>query len=161
MFLDRDGTINSDEGHYYVYRPNDFVLNREVVEGLRLLQDKGFLLIVVTNQGGVAKGIYTESDVEIVHKYMCRILEDKGVLLHGIYYCPHHESVIDCDCRKPSPGMIDRAIRDLNLDRNRCYLIGDSSRDIEAAKAAQIKGFKIEPNASIVPICKKIIAYED
>lgn len=161
VFLDRDGTLNSDEGHYYIYRPKDFVLNDGVIEGLRLLQDYGFLLIVITNQGGVAKGVYTEKDVEAVHQEMRKQLSQGGVELTAIYYCPHHDSVQACDCRKPSPYMINQAILDYDLSEAYCYLIGDSDRDIEAAKKAGIKAFKIEKNTSIVEVCKKIVQYED
>ena len=93
VFFDRDGTINSDEGHYYIYKPEDFVFNPGVVEGMKRLQDAGYLLFVITNQGGVAKGIYTCEDVDRVHAYMCSELAKQGIQLTKIYYCPHHESV--------------------------------------------------------------------
>ena len=103
VFLDRDGTINSDEGHYYIYKPEDFVFNPGVIEGLKRLQKAGYLLIVITNQGGIAKGIYTREDMFKVHEKMCAELEKHGVTLTKIYYCPHHESIKTCVCRKPSP----------------------------------------------------------
>lgn len=93
VFLDRDGTINSDEGHYYIYKPEDFVFNPGVIEGLKRLQKAGYLLIVITNQGGIAKGIYTREDMFKVHEKMCAELEKHGVTLTKIYYCPHHESI--------------------------------------------------------------------
>lgn len=161
VFLDRDGTINSDEGHYYIYRPDDFVLNKGVVEGLRLLQENDFLLIVVTNQGGVAKGEYTEADVDLVHNRMQELLVAEGIILSGVYYCPHHDSIAKCKCRKPLPYMIDKAIEDFQLNRSKCYLIGDSERDIQAAEAAEVNAFKIQKNTSILPICEKIVRNED
>ena len=88
VFLDRDGTINSDEGHYYIYKPEDFVFNPGVIEGLKRLQKAGYLLIVITNQGGIAKGIYTREDMFKVHEKMCAELEKHGVTLTKIYYCP-------------------------------------------------------------------------
>ena len=105
VFFDRDGTINSDEGHYYIYKPEDFVFNPGVVEGMKRLQDAGYLLFVITNQGGVAKGIYTCEDVDRVHVYMCSELAKQGIQLTKIYYCPHHESVQACEC-KPRRGRI-------------------------------------------------------
>ncbi len=161
VFLDRDGTLNSDEGHYYVYRPEDFVLNEGVVEGLKLLQEKGFLLIVVTNQGGVAKGIYTKEEVQKVHQKMCKLLEQEGVDLTDIYCCPHHETVAECKCRKPKVGMLEKAIWEYDLDASKCWLIGDSERDVMAGENAGIRSFKIAKNSSIVEICKKIVSSED
>lgn len=161
VFLDRDGTLNSDKGHYYIFRPEDFVLNEGVVEGLKLLQENGYLLIVITNQGGIAKGKYTPQDVEAVHNKMQDMLRQEGIELTAVYYCPHHESVAACECRKPSPYMIQQAISEYNLEAAVCYMIGDSERDIAAAKAAGVKGFKIAKNSSIVQLCKKIVADED
>ena len=103
VFFDRDGTINSDEGHYYIYKPEDFVFNPGVIEGMKKLKEAGYLLFVITNQGGIAKGIYTHEDVKKVHARMCEELERNGVKIDKIYYCPHHESVKTCICRKPSP----------------------------------------------------------
>lgn len=161
VFLDRDGTLNSDVGHYYIYRPEDFVLNEGVVEGLRMLQEKGYLLIVITNQGGVAKGEYTEKDVELVHQKMEELLAKQGVKLTAVYYCPHHESVAACECRKPSPFLIEQALAKYELNPNHCFMIGDSDRDVEAARRAGVAAFKIVKNSSIVNVCEKIVANED
>lgn len=161
VFLDRDGTLNSDVGHYYIYRPEDFVLNEGVVEGLRMLQEKGYLLIVITNQGGVAKGEYTEKDVELVHQKMEELLAKQGVKLTAVYYCPHHESVAACECRKPSPFLIEQALAKYELNPNHCFMIGDSDRDVEAARRAGVAAFKIAKNSSIVNVCEKIVANED
>lgn len=161
VFLDRDGTLNSDEGHYYIYRPEDFVLNEGVVEGLKILQEKGYLLIVITNQGGVAKGEYTEEDVKAVHQKMEELLAEEGIKLTAFYYCPHHESVADCKCRKPSPFLIKQALGKYKLNPNKCYMIGDSERDVIAASKAGVRAFQIPKNSSIVNVCKKIATDED
>lgn len=161
VFLDRDGTLNSDEGHYYIFRPEDFVLNEGVLDGLKLLQDNGYLLIVITNQGGVAKGEYTEQDVEAVHAKMKALLGEEGIELTAIYYCPHHDSVAACECRKPSPSMLLQAMADYGLVPADCCMIGDSDRDIEAAERAGIRAYKIEKNSSIVEVCRSIVADED
>ncbi len=158
VFLDRDGTLNSDVGHYYIYRPEDFVLNDGVCEGLRILQENGYLLIVITNQGGVAKGIYTEEDVALVHQKMEGVLRNEGIELTAIYYCPHHESIAACECRKPSPFLLEKAIKDYDLDAKKCAMIGDSERDVLAARNAGIKAYKIKKNTSIVEVCKEIVA---
>lgn len=158
VFIDRDGVINSDEGHYYIYRVNDFVINPGIREGLKMLYDAEFMLVVVTNQGGVAKGIYTLDDVNAVHTHLQNELSQCGIQLSAIKVCPHHESVAPCSCRKPSPQMILEAINELEIDPNQSYLIGDSKRDIEAGEAAGLKRcFKIDANASIMDACQQIV----
>ncbi len=158
VFIDRDGVINNDEGHYYIYNTKDFKLNEGLIEGLQLLQNEGFKIIVVTNQGGVAKGEYTESDVQKVHNYFMKLMLEKGISISAIYYCPHHDKVMDCNCRKPKPGMILKGIEEHHIDPNCSYLIGDSPRDIEAGENAGLKQcFKIEANHSILPVCKTIV----
>jgi len=155
VFLDRDGVIN-DGTQYYTFRPQDFKLNPGVANGLKMLQKAGFLLIVVTNQGGVAKGIYTEKDVEDTHAYMQSLLSNAGISIDAIFYCPHHSDITECNCRKPKPGMILEAIKQFCISPKLSFLIGDSNRDIEAAKAAGVAGIKIEKNENIVPYCQKI-----
>lgn len=157
VFLDRDGTINCDEGHYYIYRKEDVVFNPGVIEGLKRLQDAGYMLFIVTNQGGIAKGIYTHEDVKAVHEYMCSEFASHGIRIDKIYYCPHHESVKTCVCRKPSPYMINLAIEEFHLDRKQCYLIGDSSRDIKSAEAAGIKPIKIHKNQDFLLAVDQIL----
>ncbi|MCG8579834.1 MAG: HAD family hydrolase [Bacteroidales bacterium] len=158
VFIDRDGVINNDEGHYYIYKVKDFKLNPGIIEGLKLLQDAGFKLFVITNQGGVAKGEYSEDDVEIVHGHFLQLMFDNDIRITDIYYCPHHESVEDCDCRKPKPGMINQACDEHQIDKAASYLIGDSHRDIEAGNAAGLKqSIKIAKNSSIIDVCNTII----
>jgi len=158
VFIDRDGVINSDEGHYYVYKVEDFVFNPQVAESLALLKQNGFLLVMITNQGGVAKGEYTQDDIFLVHEYMQNQLDQNNASFDAIYYCPHHDAIAECDCRKPKPGMILNAVKDLDIDINKSYLIGDSKRDIEAGKAAGINQcFKVEKNTSILHVVKQII----
>jgi len=158
VFIDRDGVINNDEGHYYIYKPKDFKLNDGIIEGFQQLQNAGFKLIIVTNQGGVAKGEYTVEDINEVHQHFLNIMQENGIQISAIYFCPHHNSVSDCSCRKPKPGMIVQAIQDHQIDKSASFLIGDSPRDIEAGYAAGLKQcFKIDANASILPACQAII----
>ncbi|MDE5639541.1 MAG: HAD family hydrolase [Odoribacter sp.] len=157
VFLDRDGTLNCDEGHYYIYKPEDVVFNPGVMEGLKRLKDAGYLLFIVTNQGGVAKGIYTHEDVKKVHDYMCAEFGRHGISIDKIYYCPHHESVKSCICRKPSPYMINLAAEEFQVDRKQSWLIGDGSRDIKAAEAAGIKSIKIHKNQDLTPAIDRIL----
>lgn len=158
VFFDRDGTINSDEGHYYIYKPEDFIFNPGVIEGMLQLQEAGYLLFVITNQGGVAKGIYTQQDVEAVHRKMCNDLAAQGVTITKIYYCPHHESVKTCVCRKPSPYMVNRAIEEFHIDKLHSWFIGDGNRDVECAKAAGIHPIRIHKNQDITPVIRQILS---
>ena len=159
VFFNRDGTIIYNGKQHYIYRTEDGVLNEGVVEGLRQLQQAGYLLFIVTNQGGIAKGIYTHEDVKKVHDYLRHSLAEKGITITEIYYCPHHESIKPCVCRKPSPYMIHLAVEDFQIDRNASYLIGNNLRDIKAAEAAGIKSIKIHKNQSILPAVNKIIGF--
>jgi D-glycero-D-manno-heptose 1,7-bisphosphate phosphatase len=157
VFFDRDGTINSDIGHYYIYKEEDFVFNPKVIENMKRLYDAGYILFVVTNQGGVAKGLYSCDDVEKLHSFMLEKLSAAGVYIKDIFYCPHHESVKKCECRKPSPYFINKAVEEYQLDRDNCYFIGDGDRDIQAAEAAGIIGYKIEKNTDFSYIIDKIL----
>lgn len=156
VFLDRDGVIN-DGTLYYTYKIEDFTFNADVFESLQLLVQAGFLLVVVSNQGGVAQGIYSETDVNKVHEYMRQELLKRGIPLAGVYYCPHHNNVSDCDCRKPKPGMIIQALHDLNIDPAQSFLIGDSKRDIEAAAAAGVRGILIEKNGALMMGVRQVL----
>lgn len=157
VFLSRDGTINCDENHHYIYRPEDVIFNPGITEGLKRLKEAGYLLFIVTNQGGIAKGIYTHEDVKKVHEYMCQKLSEQGITIDKIYYCPHHESVKTCVCRKPSPYMINQAIHEFHIDKNKSWLIGDYSKDAKAAEAAGIKAIKLHKNQDITPAIDKIL----
>jgi D-glycero-D-manno-heptose 1,7-bisphosphate phosphatase len=160
LFLDRDGVINSDVGHYYIYKIDDFILNEGIIPALKKISEAGYVLFVVSNQGGVAKGIYTENDVEILHKHLRSLLEKENIHIKKIYFCPHHESVQKCECRKPSPYFINKAIKEYQLDASQSYMIGDSVRDIQAAEAAGIKGIKIDSNENIEVYCDRILKGE-
>lgn len=158
FFIDRDGVVNSDEGHYYVYKPADFVFNPEIDKALFLLKKAGFKTVLITNQGGVAKGEYSLIDVQHLHSFMQTKLEKAGAEFDAIYVCPHHDAVMACDCRKPKPGMILKAIHDLNIDPTQSFLIGDSDRDIEAGNAAGLKAcYKVSKNSSILKLVEDIV----
>ncbi len=157
IFFDRDGVINSDIGHYYIYKITDFKINDGIIDALQKFRDAGFLLFIITNQGGVAKGIYSLDDVNKVHAYLLDILHQHNIDIKEIYCCPHHESVAPCNCRKPNPYFIKKAIADFDIDSNQSYLIGDSKRDIDAATAAGIKGILIDANENIMSYCNQIL----
>ncbi|MEW6533650.1 MAG: HAD family hydrolase [Thermodesulfobacteriota bacterium] len=136
VFLDRDGVINVKlSDNRYVARVPEFEFLPGVVEALSILRELGFILVVVTNQRGIAKGLMTAEDLDRVHKHMVEALGGKGVSLDAIYYCPHEEYE-NCACRKPKPGMLFDAARDLGLDLAASYMVGDSSSDMAAGRNA-------------------------
>jgi len=146
VFLDRDGVINNDTGHYYIYKIEDFVINENVIESLIYLKKQGFYFIVISNQGGISKGIYTKADVSKIHDFLTFEFAKHQIEFLEIYYCPHHNSIEKCLCRKPQSLLFEKAIARFKIDVNQSFMIGDSVRDIEAAKLADIKGIKIESN---------------
>jgi len=160
IFLDRDGVINSDTDHYYIYKTEDFILNNGILTSLKKFTDNGYLLFIVTNQGGIAKGIYTENDVHILHQHLLEILQAESIQIKKIYMCPHHDSIAPCKCRKPSPYFIQKALHDFHINKNESYMIGDSDRDIQSARAAGIKGIKINSNENISTYCDQIVKGE-
>lgn len=141
-FIDRDGVINEERN--YVHRSQDFVLLPGVVEGLALLREAGYHLIVVTNQGGIARGYYDQAAVDCLHDHLRASLAVSGIKLDAIYICPHHPQgivvglVAECDCRKPAPGMLLQAVRDFDLDLANSVLIGDKLSDVQAGKRAGV-----------------------
>ena len=145
IFLDRDGVINEDTG--YVSQVDDFHFLPGVIEALQLLKKKGYQLIVVTNQSGIARNYYTEDDMHALHDWMQARLAEKGAQIDRIYFCPFHEEGEnlryrkDSFDRKPKPGMLLRAMADFPVKREASFLIGDKDADIEAAKAAGVAGF--------------------
>jgi len=137
-FLDRDGTIIEDLG--YLGDPERIHFLPGAIEGMRALRAAGYRLVLVTNQAGVARGLITEGDVRRVNDRLRQLLAETGVVLDGIYYCPHHAEVgppeyrLACDCRKPGPGMVERARRDLGVNPARSVIIGDHGSDAGVAR---------------------------
>jgi len=156
LFLDRDGVINRERGEY-TYRVEDFEILPSVLESLQLAQEKGYKLIVITNQGGIAKGIYTHQDVEKAHRYLTDELEKNGVTLTDIFYSPHHQDYSKSLDRKPDSLMLEKAIAIYNINPDQSIMIGDSERDIIASEKVGVKGIKIEPNSSIFDIVQNLL----
>ncbi|MCK5822929.1 MAG: HAD family hydrolase [Bacteroidales bacterium] len=159
IFLDRDGVINNDKGHYYIYKIEDFKINDGIVESLKKFQENNYLLIIISNQGGISKGIYTIEQVEEVHNYLKKYLKNCNIELTEIYYCPHHSSNEKCLCRKPNTLMLEKAIARFNIDVSTSYLIGDGVRDIEAGEKVGLHTIKIDANENILKYCKLIVNY--
>lgn len=142
IFLDRDGTINIDHG--YVYEIDNFTFIDGVIEAMHQLKEMGYMLVLVTNQSGIARDKFSEAQFETLTEWMDWSLADRGVDLDGIYYCPHHpQGVVEeyrqvCDCRKPLPGMFIAARDELHIDMAASYMVGDKLEDMQAASAADI-----------------------
>ena len=156
VFLDRDGVINFERGHYTV-KVSDFIINDGIGEAVKLLKDNGFGVIIISNQGGIAKGLYSHDDVLDMHLKLCEYLFEYGTNIDDFFYCPHHDSISQCLCRKPNTLLFEKAMAIYNINIDNSYMIGDSERDIIAAQKCGIKAIKIEPNKNIVEICKTII----
>lgn len=144
IFFDRDGTINQYVG--FLHSPDEFVLIDGVAEAIRKINSSGYLVIVVTNQPVIARGEVTYEGLEEIHNKMETLLGLEGAYIDGLYFCPHHphkgfegevpELKIDCDCRKPKPGMLLRAAEDFNIDLSKSWMIGDGENDVKAGVAA-------------------------
>lgn len=149
IFLDRDGVILTERRDYnYIPEHIDFVT--DIVESCRFFQEKGFLLIVITNQAGISKGIYRHKDVRHVHQLIREFFRSYGVIITDFYYCPHHESQTKCLCRKPDSLLLEKAMAVYQIDASLSYFIGDSDRDVAAATKAGINPVKIEKNTSLI-----------
>ncbi|MGH8289043.1 MAG: D-glycero-beta-D-manno-heptose 1,7-bisphosphate 7-phosphatase [Steroidobacteraceae bacterium] len=141
-FIDRDGVLNEERA--FVYRIEEFAFVPGAIEALRALQTAGYLLVVITNQSGIARGLYSEADYLALTAQIRKRLQAAGVRLDAIEYCPHLADApveryrLDCDCRKPKPGMLAKAIKALDIDPQASFLVGDRLSDIEAGRAAGV-----------------------
>jgi len=137
VFLDRDGTINVDKNHLYKAEDWEWIPGAE--DAIKCFNELGFLVIVATNQSGIARGLYSSEDVNFLHSYVNMLLLRSKAKIDAYYYCPHHPDfgeVRDCPCRKPKPGMLLKAQQDYNIDLENSFMIGDKSSDILAGQAA-------------------------
>jgi len=135
LFLDRDGVINEDKG--YVYKIEDFIFTDHIFEVAAYYQAMGYLIIVVTNQSGIARGYYAEEDFKLLTDWMMEQFLKRKIRITHVYHCPHHPDFnLTCDCRKPEPGMLMEAAKDYNVDLSESILIGDSESDMEAGRRA-------------------------
>jgi D-glycero-D-manno-heptose 1,7-bisphosphate phosphatase len=162
LFLDRDGVINKEKN--YLFRISDFEFIDGVYETCRYFLNKGYLIIVVTNQAGIARGMYTKTDFHVLTDWMLGKFLENDVTISRVYYCPHHPDVdVACECRKPSPGMLKTAGNEFNVDFSNSILVGDKNSDIDAGFNAGVgfnflisTGHSIEQSNTSVPILSNL-----
>jgi D-glycero-D-manno-heptose 1,7-bisphosphate phosphatase len=159
IFLDRDGVINNNENVYYISKPEELILNKGITDALKMFRDHYFNLIIISNQSGISKKIYSKEDCDRVHDRMKKKLSVHGIKITEIYYCPHHPEVENCLCRKPESLLFEKALARFNIDPAQSWMIGDSQRDIIAAERAGLKTILINPNEDIRKYSKLIIEY--
>jgi D-glycero-D-manno-heptose 1,7-bisphosphate phosphatase len=144
VFLDRDGTLNEQMG--YINHVARFILLPRAAEAIRILKRSGYLVIVVSNQSGVARGYFPIQLVEEVHRHMQAQLAKQGAAVDGVFFCPHHphgsvaEYRVDCECRKPKTGLIAKACEHFDIDMSRSYVVGDRYTDLEMAFRSELQG---------------------
>lgn len=154
-FLDRDGVLNVDHG--YVCRPEQLEWIAGAPESVRLLNEAGYYVLVVTNQSGVARGYFDEAAVKAFHVHMQNALAERGAHIDAFYYCPHHPEgtvkgfAVACSCRKPGTGMLEQAAREWPIARSASFFIGDKDRDMAAAAAFNVRGIRFDPRSQSLP----------
>jgi D-glycero-D-manno-heptose 1,7-bisphosphate phosphatase len=160
VFLDRDGTLIEDVG--YLDRLDRIALFPWTVDAIRALNRAGFIVVVITNQSGVARGFFTEAFVEETHRHLSARLAAGGARIDAYYYCPHHPDGAvaayrrHCDCRKPASGLVDRAVRELDLDPARSFVVGDKWLDVGLARAAGARGILVRTGTGAIEEARPI-----
>lgn len=156
LFLDRDGVINVEK--HYLYKKEDFEFIDGIFEVCKHFQTLGYLIIVVTNQSGIARGMYSEMDFSMLTFWMLEQFDKEGVTIDQVYHCPHHPDISGpCECRKPKPGMLLQAHAEFEIDLEHSVLIGDKERDIEAAHNAGVENTYLFTEASAIKSSAKHI----
>jgi D-glycero-D-manno-heptose 1,7-bisphosphate phosphatase len=142
VFLDRDGTINVEKNYLCHFEDWEWIPGAK--EAIRALKQSGYKVVVVSNQAGIARGMFKPSDVERLHSFLQQELTHFGATIDAFYYCPHHPDFNgNCSCRKPAPGMLIQASLDLNLDFARSWMIGDKFIDVQAGRAASVQSVMV------------------
>jgi len=157
IFLDRDGVLVDNSEHYYIWKSDQLKLVDGVVENLKLLIQKGFQLFIISNQGGISRGLYSKNDIEKLHEELIQTFRKNDIEITEISFCPHHPEIEKCLCRKPNSLMIEKLMAKHKISKTDSYLIGDSKSDMDAAEKAGICGIQITPNQNMVPYISSII----
>lgn len=151
IFLDRDDTINIDYG--YVHEIDKFHFIDGAIEGLKLLSDLGYILIIITNQSGIGRGYFSEKELTEINNYMLKKLKEKNIMIKKIYHCPHTDND-NCNCRKPKLELFYRAQKEFDIDFESSYAIGDKKRDLEISKKEKVTGILLTSQKEKDYICK-------
>ena len=156
IFLDRDGVLNKDRSDY-VKNIDELEIFPFIGKCIKQINEKGFLVIVITNQSAIGRKLITNTDVDNIHEFIQKYLEKYDAKIDAFYYCPHHP-IDNCSCRKPEPGLLIKASRDFSIDLKNSWMIGDSKTDIEAAKAAGCNSILLKKNQKLFDIVKEFIS---
>ena len=156
IFLDRDGVLIRERGDY-TWQLEDMQINGDVNEALKKFTQEGFVLIVISNQSGISKGLYTKENADYLHLHLDRFFKNNGIQIKEFYYCPHHPSVSNCLCRKPDSLLLEKAIARFNINVDESWFIGDADRDIEAGIKAGVRTFKLDVNGSLMEAAEIIL----
>ncbi len=155
IFLDRDGVINFDPGHY-TWNREDFRFLPGAIEFCQWAASEGFLLIIITNQAGIERGIYTHQDVVVLMAWLVDFLAKKGVPITDYYYSPHYDAIGRSLDRKPGSLMVEKAIAKYEISKEYSYFIGDREKDMLAASGAGVKGIKVETNEGLAHLINNL-----
>ena len=156
IFLDRDGVINHDPGDY-TKNIDEFTILPSVMKSLEILKERGFVLILITNQGGIAKGIYGHNEVDEIHSHLRKVCDDNGTPILDIYYSPHHEVTGLSLSRKPGSLMVERACARYNIDPSTSWMVGDKQRDLDCATVVGVPGVLISPNDPLIDYIDEMV----
>lgn len=151
IFLDRDGVLIDNQQHYYIWKSDQMKFVDGVFKNLQLLQENGFHLFIVSNQGGISRGLYSKEDILKLHVEMIQTFRNNNIAITDILFCPHHGDNEKCLCRKPEPLMIEKLIAKYGINPSESVMIGDSESDMQAAAGAGIRGIKIRANQNMLP----------
>ena len=157
IFLDRDGVINKERNDY-VKSISELEIFPNVAKNVELLKNAGFLVVIITNQSAINRGLITHEMVNQIHSSIQNYLKANGTHVDGFFYCPHKPDE-NCNCRKPKSGLLNNAILELNIDINSSWMIGDNDSDIEASTSIGCKAIKIDNNFSLDNAVDKILNY--
>ena len=157
IFFDRDGVLIDNHDHYYIWKSEQLEFIDGVFENLKLLQQKGFQLFIVSNQGGISRGLYLKEDILKLHDEMLYTFRKNQITISDILFCPHHSEKEKCLCRKPESLMIEKLIAKYELNPQASTMIGDSKSDMDAAANAGINGIRIVANQNMFPFISNLL----
>lgn len=157
IFLDRDGVLIDNSDHYYIWKDEQLKLVDGIFDNLKLLLLKGYQLFIVSNQGGISKGLYLKDDILNLHTQLLQTFRNNNIEITEIVFCPHHPEIEKCMCRKPDSIMIEKLLAKYKLTREASYLIGDSRSDMDAALKAGIQPIQITANSNMLPFISTLI----